>query len=80
MNTFLLRKMLVAFVVSFAAVFIPAVLNVLDQIHAGTAPNWSSSFWLSLAAGAVGAGVRAILALSPINLVPSDAQHTIVGK
>lgn len=77
MNNLLLRKMVVAFLVAFGGVFIPAVLNVLDDIHNGISANWGTAFWLSLVAGAVSAGLRAVLAFSPLNLVPSDAQHTL---
>lgn len=79
MNALLAKKLVVAFLVAFGGVFIPAVLNILDDIHNGVSNNWGAAFWLALAAGAVGAGVRAVLALAPLNLVPSDAEHTI-GK
>ncbi len=80
MNSLLVKKMLVAFIVAFGGVFIPAVLKVLDDINSGVGSSWERSFWLSLVAGGVAAGVRAVLAISPLNLVPSDSQHTLVGK
>lgn len=77
MNTLLLKKLVVAFLVAFGGVFLPGVLKVLDDIHNGVGTSWGTAFWLSLVAGGVAAGLRAILALSPINLVPSDAEHTL---
>ena len=77
MNALLLRKMLVAFAVAFGGVFIPAVLNILDDVHNGINNNWDTAFWISLVAGAVAAGLRALLALSPVNVIPSDAQHSL---
>lgn len=68
----LIRKMLVAFAVTFGGALIPAVLDWLNHPQAT-----SRNFWFALLAGALAAGLRAVLALSPINLVPSDAQHTL---
>jgi hypothetical protein len=76
-NSLLAKKMLVAFVVAFAGVLVPAVLKILDSVASGAPSSWGKAFWISLVAGAFAAGVRALLALSPINLVPSDAQHTL---
>lgn len=70
----LARKMLVAFAVTFGAAVIPALLNWLQHPQAT-----SRDFWFALLAGALAAGLRAALALSPINLVPSDGEHTL-GK
>jgi hypothetical protein len=78
MNSLLFKKLVVAFLVGFGGVFIPGVLNVLDDIHNGINNGWGTSFWLALVSGAVAAAVRAVLALSPINLVPSDAEHSLV--
>jgi hypothetical protein len=80
MNALLVKKMLIAFLVAFGGVFIPAVLNILDDLHNGVGSSWGTAFWLSLVSGAVAAGVRAVLALSPINLVPSDSGHSLTGK
>lgn len=80
MNALLLRKLVVAFLVAFGGVFIPAVLKILDDVHSGVPTAWGASFWIALVAGAFAAGVRAVLALSPINLVPSDAEHTLGGE
>lgn len=80
MNKLLLQKMLMAFLVTFGGVIIPAMLNVLDDIHNGVPHHFDSAFWIAMAAGAFGAAVRAVLALSPINIVPSDAQHTLFAK
>jgi Fe2+ transport system protein B len=81
MNSLFARKLLVAFLVAFGAVFIPAVLDILDKLHQGVDANFSTELVWSVIAGGVGAGIRAILALLPgLNLVPSDAQHSIGGK
>lgn len=66
-----------AFLITFGGVMIPAMLNVLDDIHNGVPHHFDSSWWIAVACGAFGAALRAVLALSPINIVPSDAQHTL---
>jgi heme A synthase len=72
-NQLLIRKMLVAFLVAFVSVFITALEGLSKE------PNyhWSRSFVIGLVVGAIAAGLRAVLALAPINLVPSDSQHSI---
>jgi hypothetical protein len=80
LNNLLFRKMGVAFLIAFGGVLVPAVLKILDDVHNGVPTSFSGAFWISIVAGAFGAGLRALLAISPINLVPSDAQHTLVGK
>lgn len=72
----LTRKLLVAFTVGFGGVFVPAILNVLDRVATGAPSGVTRAFVYSLIAGACAAGLRATLALSPLNLVPSDAEHT----
>ncbi len=79
MNKLLLQKMVVAFLAAFGGVMVPAVLKILDDVSNGTPSSWGKAFWISLVAGAFAAGVRALLALSPLNLVPSDKQHSLVG-
>jgi hypothetical protein len=66
------RKALIAFITGFLGVLIPAALQILDAIQAGEEPTWTSAFLISLVAGAFAAGVRAVLALSPLNLSATD--------
>lgn len=79
LNALLGKKLLVAFLMAFGGVLVPAVLKILDDVHNGVPTSFSGAFWIALVAGAFGAGLRALLAISPINLVPSDAQHTVFG-
>jgi hypothetical protein len=80
-NKLLLRKMGIAFIVGFLGIFIPAALQVLDALQSGTEQphNWNV-FFISLITGAVAAGVRAALALSPINLGSTDKINSLTGK
>lgn len=75
MNRLFWKKLLVAFVVAFFGSFIPFVSGVFQS------PNYQfdKALWVAALFGAVGAGVRAVLALGPVSLVPSDAQDTIIG-
>jgi hypothetical protein len=74
-NKLLLKKMAVTGLIGFLSVFLPAVLKGLDEIEGGAAHHFSTEFWFSLLAGAVAAGLRAVLALSPWNLLPTDVLH-----
>ena len=76
----LAKKCAMAGGVSFLAVFIPAVLTALDEIEGGEGHSFSTEFWFSLLAGAVGAAVRAIIAVLPWNFVATDALHSIGGS
>lgn len=80
MNSLLVKKLLVAFIVGFGGVIVPGVLKVLDDVQNGVATDFTHAFWLSMVAGAFAAGIRALLAISPINLVPSDKEHSLIGK
>jgi hypothetical protein len=73
----LARKLAIAFIVGFGGIFLPAVLDVLDAVAKGDPANFSTTLIWSTVAGAFAAGIRAVLALSPLNLTPSDALHTI---
>lgn len=75
MNVLFWKKLLVAFVVAFAGVFIPLLTGI------GQSPNYTfdKAAWVALLPAAVAAGVRAVLALGPVNLVPSDKHDTIIG-
>lgn len=64
----LLEKVLEYFALGFAAVFIPGVLNLLDDVHNGVGNSWHTSFWLALLAGGVAAGIRAVLNVLPFSL------------
>ena len=74
-NKLLLKKMAVAGVIAFLSVFIPAVLTALDEIEGGGGHSFSTEFWFSLLAGAVGAALRGALAYLPWNFTPTDALH-----
>ena len=50
-NKLLLRKMAVAGVISFLAVFIPAMLTALDEIEGGGEHSFSTKFWILAAGG-----------------------------
>lgn len=80
MNSLLARKLLVAFLVGFGGVFIPAALTLLDKVASGTPSGVGKDLVISLVSGAFAAGVRALLAFSPVNLVPSDAEHSLTKK
>jgi hypothetical protein len=72
-NPLFLRKLLVAFLVGAA----PALLAFVSSVGTGDA-SFTRAALLTLASGAVGAGLRAALVLIPgVNLVPSDAQPVI---
>jgi hypothetical protein len=69
------KKMLVAFVVGFASTFGQFLVSLgpADYSH------FSKSLWVSALVGAATAGLRALLALSPLNIVPSDAENSVVA-
>ena len=71
----LAKKVGFAGAIAFLAVFIPGVLSILDEIEGGSGHPFQTTFWFSLLAGAVGAGIRAIVAVLPWNLMPTDALH-----
>ena len=75
-NTLFLKKLLVAFLIGFAASVVQAVVNVgpVADLNA-----WKA-VWVSAISGAVVAGFRALLVLLPINLVPSDKQPVATKK
>jgi hypothetical protein len=72
----LLQKLVIAFLVAFFGALVTSLEGFSKQPTFG----WDKSIVVSLIVGALGAGVRAILALGPINLVPSDAQHSLLTK
>lgn len=75
-NKLLAKKLLIAFIVGFGGSFLPFITGWAQ------APNYdfSKSIWVAALTGAVGAGVRALLALGPLNLVPSDKEHDLTKK
>lgn len=75
MNKLLIQKLAIAFVVSFAAALITSLAGLASQPNFG----WDKATIIALVVGALGAGVRAVLALGPINLTPSDGQHSLGG-
>lgn len=72
----LLRKM----VVTFLTAFFSALIVSLEGISSQPTFGWSKSVIIAALVGAIGAGIRAVLAFSPLNLVPSDYLHTIGGR
>jgi hypothetical protein len=73
----LFRKALVAFIVAFLGVLIPALLQIFDAIQDGHDPSAWKAILLSTICGAFAAGIRAALALSPINLGSTDSLTSI---
>lgn len=80
MNKLLVKKMIVAFLAGFFGVFLPVVLDLLDKLSNGIDPNFGRAVLISLVAAAFSAGVRAIIALLPINLVPTDKLNTLFKR
>jgi hypothetical protein len=80
MNSLLLRKMAITFVVAFAAVFLPAALGIIDAVEAR---DWASIEALSWSAfiAAIAAGLRALVALL-FAFVPTDGADgvNLAGK
>lgn len=75
------RKLVVAFLVGFGGVFIPAILTLLDKAASGTPTSLDKSLIISVISGGVAAGLRALLVLVPgLNLVPSDARPVLEPK
>jgi hypothetical protein len=70
----LFQKLLVAFIVSFLGALVTSLEGLSKQPTFG----WSKAIIVSILVGALGAGVRAVLALGPINLVASDKQHSLI--
>jgi hypothetical protein len=75
-NKLLAQKLLIAFIVSFVGALLTSLEGLGKQPHFGL----DRSLIISLIVGALGAGMRAVLALGPVNLVASDAKHSLVGK
>ena len=76
MNKLLIQKLVIAFVVSFAGALVTSLTGLASQPNFG----WDKATIIALVVGALGVGMRAVLAYGPINLIPSDAQHTIGKK
>jgi hypothetical protein len=74
-NRLFWQKLVVAFLVAFFGALVPLLTGL------GQSPDWKfdKAVWMAALVGAVGAGARAVLALGPVNLVPSDGQHTVIG-
>lgn len=75
-NKLLLQKLALAFAVGFVGALLTSAAGW------GDSPNtsWGRAFWIGLLVGAVSAGARAVLALGPFNVVPSDTQHSLFGN
>lgn len=76
----LLKKLAVAFATGFLGYMIPKVLTLLSALSTGAPSGFGKTLVISAVAGAFAAGLRLALALSPINLLPTDALHTIGAK
>jgi hypothetical protein len=76
LNKLLIQKLAVAFVVSFAGALVASLTGLASQPNFG----WDKATVIAVVVGALGVAMRAVLAYGPLNLVPSDAQHTIGGK
>lgn len=74
-SALLRSKLLVAFVLGVAAYGIPRILDALDAVNATGNYNVGRSIVISFLAGCVSAGIRYVLAVSPINLTPTDKLH-----
>lgn len=74
-NRLFLQKLAVAFIVGAAPVLLAFVTGI------GThSVSITEASLLTLASGAIGAGIRAALVFLPVNLVPSDAEPVAVPK
>lgn len=75
-----LRKIGLAFVVGFAAVFLPGLIGIIDGLEGAVAGevDWTLQLNLlaSLVLGAAAAGIRALL-MYLTAFVPSDAQQGV---
>jgi hypothetical protein len=76
----LFRKAMIAFIVAFLGVLIPALLQVFDAIQDGDEPSAWKAVLMSAIAGAFAAGIRAVLALSPLNLSSTDSLTSLGSK
>ena len=69
----LIEKLVMAFLVAFFG----ALLTSLEGLSKQPDFGWNKSLIIAVIVGALGAGIRAVLALSPINIVSSDSLHTL---
>lgn len=76
-NKLLAAKCFIAFLVGFLG----SLVTFLEGLSKAPSFSFDRAAVISLIAGALAAGFRAVLALSPVNLVGTDAQHTIrIGR
>lgn len=75
-NKLFVQKLAIAFVVGFVGGLIPLLQGWSE------APNFNfdRSAVIAVIIGLVSAGMRAVLALGPINLVASDRQHSLTRR
>lgn len=71
-NVLLLRKLALV----FALTFVGSAVDAWQGWESSSLPL-SKSVVVGVIVGAIVAGLRALIALSPVNVVPSDAQHTV---
>lgn len=72
LKTLFARKLLIAFVVGFLSAFVDAIIGISQSQQPIT-----TSLIEGAIVGAFATALRGLLALSPLNLVPSDANHSI---
>lgn len=72
LDSLLARKLVVAFIVGFVGGFADTITG-----FSTSAEPLTTSVLAGAAIGALAAGVRAVLAFSPLNIVPSDALTTL---
>lgn len=78
----LTKKMLVTFIVGFLLVVLPGLVGLFDNFASLAAEgdlNFDVSAWGTLLAGlisgGIAAGIRALIAIQPVNIVPTDSLH-----
>ena len=69
-NTLFLKKLLIAFIVGA----LPTLIAFLSSVEVRGGAGFTRAALVTLASGAIAAGIRAVLVLLPVNLVPSDAE------
>lgn len=75
LNKLFFQKLAMAFIAAAVAATITAWQGLSQQPDF----HFTRAVVIGLVTGAVTAGVRAVIAISPLNIVPSDAQHSVLG-
>lgn len=74
LDALLARKLVAAFIVGYVAAFADSIVGIAQSQQ-----PLSTSLLVGAAVGALAAAARAVLALSPLNVVASDSSHSLVG-